>query len=207
MGMLYGMAGMSALIVAYWIDDAYTYDDGAWLIAASMGPGILVGVVSAFGVAMTALPEMVGAYNGLGGLAAAFEGLGLYLDPTSTKLMRHGIAQAEQTSSMLWVQAIALWLSIVIGMMTFTGSFVAMGKLNGMIASKPRVIPLRPIFTVLIFAAMIAFGALAFSGDPGWNDRGSGLAYLLVVTFLAGVEGIVAVMAIGGRLDMPAKFT
>jgi H+-translocating NAD(P) transhydrogenase subunit beta len=205
MGMLYGMAGMAALIIAYWIDDAYTYDDGVWLIAVSMAPGIVLGVTSAFGVAMTALPEMVGAYNGFGGLAAAFEGLGLYLDPTNTSLMRAGIPQAEQSSAMLWVQGIALWLSIVIGMMTFTGSFVAVFKLNGMIASKPRVIPLRPIFTVLIFVAMAIFGALAFSGDPGWNDRGHGLAYLLVVTFLAGVEGIVAVMAIGGRLHGTTK--
>ena len=196
--MIYGMVGMGALIVAYWIDEAYTYDDGVWLVAASMAPGLILGVGSGFAVPMTSLPEMVGAYNGFGGLAAAFEGLGLYLDPTNTLLMRFGDVQAQQTKSMLWVQAIALWLSIVIGMMTFTGSFVAVGKLNGMIASKPRVVPYRGIFTILIFAAMIVFGALAFSGDPGWNDRGPGLYYLLVVTFLAGVEGIVAVMAIGG---------
>jgi H+-translocating NAD(P) transhydrogenase subunit beta len=79
MGMLYGIAGMTALIAAYWIDEAYAYDDGVWLVAASMAPGALYGLVSAYMVSMTALPEMVGLYNGFGGLAAALEGYGLYV--------------------------------------------------------------------------------------------------------------------------------
>jgi NAD/NADP transhydrogenase beta subunit len=206
MGMLYGMAGMAALIAAYWVDEAYTYDDGTWLIAASMAPGILIGLSSAFGVAMTGLPEMVGAYNGFGGLAAALEGIGLYLDPQARMLVRRGNSLAEQTPEMLWVQGIALVLSIIIGMMTFTGSMVAVGKLNGTLASKPRVIPCRPLFTLLMFAAMAVFGALAFSGDPVWNDRDDGFAFLCVVTFLAALEGLVAVMAIGGG-DMPVSIS
>ena len=124
MGMIYGMAGMIALMLAYWIDESYTYSDGTWLIAVSMAPGALIGLTSAAGVAMTGLPEMVGAYNGLGGLAAAIEGLGLYLDPNNTNLSRNGDIVAELTDAQLWVQGIALWLSIVIGMMTFTGSMV-----------------------------------------------------------------------------------
>lgn len=206
MGMLYGMAGMTALIVAYWANEAYTYDNGIWLVAVSMAPGIAIGLASAFGVAMTSLPEMVGAYNGLGGLAAALEGIGLYLDPNAIHLVRYGQPQDKQTDPMLWVQGIALVLSIVIGMMTFTGSMVAVGKLNGTIASKPRVIPCRALFTLGIFAAMAVFGALAFAGDPRWNDRDDGLAYLLVVTVLAAVEGVTAVMAIGGG-DMPVSIS
>ena len=210
MGMLYGMAGMAALIVAYWIDESYTYDEGVWLIAASMGPGLVAGVVSAFMVPMTGLPEMVGAYNGFGGLAAALEGIGLYLDPNAIYLARGGENVAQQTSEMLWVQAIALILSIVIGMMTFTGSMVAVGKLNGMIASKPRIIPCRGIFTLVIFAAMTVFGALAFSGSlndqPSWNSRKDGIAYIMVVTVLAAIEGIVGVMAIGGTFHCCVLF-
>jgi len=207
--MIYGMAGMIALIAAYWIDESYTYDDGAWLIAVSMAPGILIGLGSAFGVAMTGLPEMVGAYNGFGGLAAALEGIGLYIDPTAMMLMRGGDPVAKQTNGMLWVQGIALILSVVIGMMTFTGSMVAVGKLNGTIASKPRVIPMRAVFTLLIFAAMVVFGALTFAGfdgSPRWNNRWDGFAYLMVVTVLAAIEGIVAVMAIGGG-DMPVSIS
>lgn len=121
MGMLYGIAGMIALIAGYWIDETYTYDDGRWLIAASMGPGIVIGLWSAMLVEITGLPELVGAYNGFGGLAAALEGIGLYLDPNAKSFVRGGVPIAEQTDAMLWVQAIALVLSIVIGMMTFTG--------------------------------------------------------------------------------------
>lgn len=198
MGMLYGIGGMTALIAAYWIDDTYTYEQGYWMIAASMAPGAILGLWSAAAVAMTGLPEMVGAYNGFGGLAAALTGYGLYLDPQATWLVRDGEPQAEQTSSMLWVQGIALVLSIVIGMMTFTGSMVAVGKLHGNIASKPRVIPQRAFSSLAMFAIMAVFGALAFSGDQHWNDRSAGLGYLCVVGAVAGFYGIAAVMAIGG---------
>lgn len=74
MGMLYGIAGMICLIVGYWVDNVYTFDDGQWLIAVSMAPGILFGLWSAMSVEITGLPELVGAYNGFGGLAAALEG-------------------------------------------------------------------------------------------------------------------------------------
>jgi NAD/NADP transhydrogenase beta subunit len=121
MGILYGIAGMTVLIAGYWADETYTYDDGRWLIAASMAPGILVGLCSALSVEITSLPELVGAYNGFGGLAAALEAIGLYLDPNAKNFVRGGVTIAEQTDAMLWVQAIALVLSIVIGMMTFTG--------------------------------------------------------------------------------------
>jgi NAD/NADP transhydrogenase beta subunit len=121
MGMLYGIAGMTALIVGYWVDETYTYDDGRWLIAASMAPGIIFGIWSALSVEITGLPELVGAYNGFGGLAAALEGIGLYLDPNAKNFVREGRSQSSQTDEMLWVQAIALVLSVVIGMMTFTG--------------------------------------------------------------------------------------
>jgi NAD/NADP transhydrogenase beta subunit len=206
MGMLYGIGGMTALMAAYWIDDAYTYDEGSWMIAASIAPGALAGLISAYAVAMTGLPEMVGAYNGFGGLAAALAGFGLYLDPGATYLFREGEEILDQTDSMLWVQAIALVLSVVIGMMTFTGSMVAVLKLHGTIASKPRIIPFRAISNILMLVAMTIFGALAFSGDQHWNDRQAGLGYLVVVGVIAAFYGLTAVMAIGGG-DMPVSIS
>jgi NAD/NADP transhydrogenase beta subunit len=206
MGMLYGIAGMICLIVGYWVDKTYTYEDGRWLIAASMAPGIVFGLWSALTVDFTSLPELVGAYNGFGGLAAALEGIGLYLDPDATKLIRGGNVIASQTNPMLWVQAWALVLSIIIGMMTFTGSMIACLKLHGNIASKPRIVPFRWGVTFLIFAAMAAFGTLSFTGGQTWNDRGLGLAFIIIVTVLAGIYGIIAVMAIGGG-DMPVSIS
>jgi NAD/NADP transhydrogenase beta subunit len=147
---------------------------------------------------------MVASYNGFGGLSSALTGFGMYLDPGATYLVRRGIVIAEQTDAMLWVQAISLVLSVVIGMMTFTGSMVAVFKLNGMISSKPRIIPFRGPSTVIMFVVMIVFGALTFSSQPGWNNRTLGITYLVLVGFIASIYGIIAVMAIGGG-DMPVS--
>jgi len=206
MGMLYGVIGMICLIVGYWVDNSYTYGDGRWLIAASMAPGIIFGVWSAISVEITGLPELVGAYNGFGGLAAALEGIGLYLDPDATLLVRNGREITRLNNSMLCVQAVALVLSIIIGMMTFTGSIVACLKLHGTIASKPRVAPFRWGVTVILFVAMAIFGALSFSGGQTWNDRGLGITYIVIVAVLSGLYGIIAVMAIGGG-DMPVSIS
>jgi NAD/NADP transhydrogenase beta subunit len=119
MGMIYGIIGMTCLIVAYWVDEAYTFGDGRWLIAASMAPGIVAGLLSAMTVEITGLPELVGAYNGFGGLAAALEGIGLYLDPDAEYIVRGGERIEKQTNSMLWVQAIALIFSVIIGYVLF----------------------------------------------------------------------------------------
>lgn len=115
MGMIYGIIGMACLIGGYWANEAYTFEDGRWLIAASMAPGIVAGLLSAMSVEITGLPELVGAYNGFGGLAAALEGFGLYLDPNAEFLVRGGEPIERQTDAMLWVQAIALICSVIIG--------------------------------------------------------------------------------------------
>jgi NAD(P) transhydrogenase len=206
LGMLYGIIGMFCLVVGYWADNSYTYGHGNWLIAASMAPGIIIGLWSAYVVEITGLPELVGAYNGFGGLAAALEAIGLYLDPYATYLVRGGNQIVKLNSPMLWVQSIALILSIVIGMMTFTGSFVACLKLHGTIASKPRIIPFRWCSTCLIFVLIAIFGTLSFTGGQTWNDRTVGIAFIVLVTILSGLYGIIAVMAIGGG-DMPVSIS
>lgn len=128
------------------------------------------------------------------------------MDPNARNFVRGGRLIVPQTDAMLWVQAIALVLSVVIGMMTFTGSMVACAKLHGTISSKPRVVPMRLPVTALLFIAMIVCGALAFSGDQGWDDRDVGIYFILVVAILAAVYGVLAVMAIGGG-DMPVSIS
>jgi len=88
MGLIYGILGMLALILGYWLDNTYTFQDGTWVILAAMAPGITVVFASALSVPMTCLPELVGVSNGLGGLATALEGVGLYLDPQSRLFVR-----------------------------------------------------------------------------------------------------------------------
>ena len=198
---------MLALILGYWLDTAYTFDHGSWVIGACMAPGLILGLVSALSVEMTGLPELVGAFNGLGGLAAALEGIALYLDPNATEFVRGGVNLYKQPEAMLWVQAIALILSIVIGSMTFTGSCVAVMKLHGTIASKPRIPPFRWIVTFLMVLIIVVCSVLAFTGgNRTWNDRDDGLAMIMIVTFVSSVWGVIGVLAIGGG-DMPVSIS
>lgn len=83
---------------------------------------------------------------------------------------------------------------------------VACLKLHGTISSKPRIVPFRLGVTFLLFAAMAAFGSLAFTGGQDWGDTSTGLAFIIVVAVLASVYGIIAVMAIGGG-DMPVSIS
>ena len=208
MGIIYGIIGMICLIAAFWADNTYTYNHGLYLIAISMSPGIIIGITSAISVEITSLPELVGAYNGLGGLSAVLEAIGLYLDPiNSIYHNRYGVDVGLKSAEFLIVQGIALLLSIVIGMMTFTGSFIAVLKLNGMIASKPKVIPCRWVVTcVILLGVIIASFMTFFGGETSWNDRYIGLICLMVVTALSGIYGVIAVMAIGGG-DMPVSIS
>jgi len=210
MGMLYGMIGMLSLIIGFWLDDNYTYGHGTWLIGVCIAPGCLIGLASALYVEMTGLPEMVGAYNGLGGLAAALEGIALYVDPNAAKFVRGGLILVEedqQEESVLWVQAIAMILSIAIGCMTFTGSVIAVLKLHGTIASKPRVVPLRGVVYMTILVGIVVGAVLAFCGnDRTWNDRDDGLIMIMIVAGLSSLWGIIAVLAIGGG-DMPVSIS
>lgn len=175
-----------------------------------MAPGIVVGFSSALSVPMTGLPELVGAFNGLGGLAAALEGMGVYLDPQASFFVRGNGSEKVmflQSDAMLWVQAIAMILSIVIGCMTFTGSCVAVLKLHGVIASKPRIPPFRWGWNFVLAVGIVVCSVLAFvGGDRTWNDRNDGVAMVVIVAVASCVWGILAVMAIGGG-DMPVSIS
>lgn len=198
MGILYGMIGMTCLITAFWADNTYTYNHGIYTIAISMAPGIIVGIISAISVQITSLPQLVGAYNGFGGLAAALEAIGLYFDPNAVYHNRGGVNIASKDNAFLIVQGIALILSIFIGMMTFTGSMIAVLKLNGNIASKARVIPFRWSVTLIILIGIIVSSVIAFTGgETPWNDKTVGLICIMVATGLSGMYGVIAVMAIG----------
>lgn len=83
---------------------------------------------------------------------------------------------------------------------------VACLKLRGTISSKPRIIPLRPLVTLIMFATMTVLGVLLFTGGQDWNDRGLGITFISIIALLASVYGVIAVMAIGGG-DMPVSIS
>ena len=83
---------------------------------------------------------------------------------------------------------------------------IACLKLRGSISSEPIVVPFRSLINLLLIVAITVFGTFAFTGGQDWNDRGLGLAFIIIVTVLSGIYGIVAVMAIGGG-DMPVSIS
>jgi H+-translocating NAD(P) transhydrogenase subunit beta len=152
-----------------------------WLIIVV---GIVIGggagLYSARTVKMTAMPQLVSLFNAVGGGAAALIAIDDYLGLTA--------APSPQIN-------VATVLDIVIGSITFTGSLIASGKLQGLIAGKPILIPGGRIVTVAL-AAVTVIGAVYL-----WAGNLSVPVMLLILT-AALVFGVTMVLPIGGA-DMP----
>jgi NAD(P) transhydrogenase subunit beta len=150
-----------------------------WTIIAGMVVGGGIGAYLALRVQMTAMPQLVAAFNGFGGGASA-------LVAAAEIIKTDGVFSTET--------AVTVALSIAIGTVTFSGSFVAYAKLQGLISGRPIGLPGGPWFNAVVAAIGLGVGVWAvWSGEP--------VAYwaLAAVTFLL---GITAVIAIGGA-DMP----
>lgn len=151
-------------------------------IAGGIAAGTLIGVFSAYMVAMTQMPQMVAILNGFGGVASLFVGWATY----------HAAAQVSTFS------AASIFFAVLIGGLTFTGSLVAFGKLSGFISTKPVLFPMQKLINAVLLLAAIG-GGVAFCMTPG-----GALAYtvFVAVMVLSMVLGVLAVISIGGA-DMP----
>jgi NAD(P) transhydrogenase subunit beta len=167
----------------------------AWIIIVvgfAIGGGI--GFVMARQVKMTAMPQLVSLFNAVGGGAAALVAIDDYL---------HVIGTPNESIP----TAVFVVLGVVIGCVTFTGSLVASGKLQGLISGKPIPVPGGQM-TTLILAAVAAIGTLilVFAAGPGTalDGIGNGLkAFILLVIIASGLTfGVTMVLPIGGA-DMP----
>ncbi|MEM7248753.1 MAG: NAD(P)(+) transhydrogenase (Re/Si-specific) subunit beta [Acidobacteriota bacterium] len=154
-----------------------------WIIGGLViGAGI--GSFLATRVEMTSMPQLVGAFNAFGGLAsglvACSEFLGVAGDPT----------RSHVTSS-----TVIIGIGTLIGLLTFTGSFIAFAKLQGIIAGRPRALPANEaVNAVLLLAAAGLSIYLGLNPDQTWA--------LGAIAAIALVVGITLVMPIGGA-DMP----
>jgi len=183
-GNIYGMVGMAIALVAT-IAGAQVTSYG--ILAVCMAIGATIGFIVAARVQMTAMPQLVAILHSFVGLAAVLVGFASYLDPASH------FEGVERT-----IHEVEIYLGVLIGAVTFTGSVVAFGKLNAMISSKPLLLPGRHWLNLGLLLASIWLGTL-FVGAP---DHASGLLPLLIMTLIAFVFGVHMVMAIGGA-DMP----
>jgi len=157
-----------------------------WLLAG-VGVGAAVGALAARLVQMTAMPEMVGLFNGFGGLASMLVGWAEF----------HG-AWAQGTEIHLFTRT-AILLTVLIGGVTFTGSLVAYGKLSGRVRGKPILYKGQNLVNAVLVLAAIALGALFSIGVVDGN-----LAYVLLlgVVALSLTLGVTSTIPIGGA-DMP----
>ena len=149
-----------------------------WIFAA-LAIGTIVGTMAAKKVQMTAMPEMVSLFNGMGGACAMLISLVEYNKP-----------EVKETGTMLVIA-----LGMMIGTVSFAGSVIAWGKLNGRI--KDRTIPGGQVINFLIFAGLIALVILVVGG---FFPSSPGLFYGILA--LAALYGVLFVMPIGGA-DMP----
>jgi NAD(P) transhydrogenase subunit beta len=188
-GNLYGIVGMIIAVVTTlvsvnalgdWMVHSY------WLIALGVVIGGIIGAFIAIRIQMTALPQLVAAFHSLVGLAAVCVAIAAFYAPDA-----YGIGTAGEIHRGSLVE---MSLGTAIGAITFTGSIIAFGKLQGLITGKPLMFPMQHplnallgvVLLILIIWLVAAQSSLAF--------------WLIVIVSLA--LGLLLILPIGGA-DMP----
>jgi NAD(P) transhydrogenase subunit beta len=187
-GNLYGIIGMAIAVLATVFGPRVTPAGYAWIIAA-MVIGGSIGLYAARVVKMTQMPELVALMHSLVGLVAMLVGYANYIDPAASIEFKG----AEKT-----IHEVEIYLGILIGAVTFSGSVIAFGKLSARISGKPMLLPGRHWLNLAGLALVLWFG-WRFIGAHAIAD---GMLPLVVMTVVALLFGIHMVMAIGGA-DMP----
>jgi len=186
-GNLYGMIGMTIAVLATVVGPHVTAAGIPWIIAAVVVGGS-VGIFLARTVQMTQMPELVAFMHSMVGLAAMLVGFANYIDPGSVHT-----AGAETT-----IHEVEIYIGILIGAVTLSGSVIAFGKLSGRIGGKPLLLPARHWLNLAGLITVLIFGrAFLMAATP--HD---GMMALIVMTVISLLFGIHMVMAIGGA-DMP----
>ena len=183
-GNWFGMCGMAIAILATLFNANIS---NPALVIFPMLIGGAIGAYRARKVEMTQMPELVAILHSFVGLAAVLVGFSSYL---GTEGLFHGV---EKT-----IHEVEIYLGILIGAVTFTGSVVAFGKLKGLIRSKPLMIPARHVLNLIALLLCIWLGREFVQAE----SISSGMIPLLLMTVIAGAFGVHMVMAIGGA-DMP----
>ncbi len=175
-----GAIGMLVAIVVTFAQDAIV---SYWEIAVGMVIGGAFGAVAARKVRMTAMPQMVALFNGVGGGAAALVSLAEF----HNRAPDPGTLKTDISTSIM--------LSAIIGSISFAGSMVAFAKLQELIRGRPIVYPGQQVLNGLLFAAVLTAGiAIASGAEQQW------LIWALVGG--AALFGVLFVLPIGGA-DMP----
>jgi H+-translocating NAD(P) transhydrogenase subunit beta len=183
-GNMYGIAGMAIAIAATLLEpkvDNYVPIIIAMLIGGS------IGIFAAVRIKMTEMPELVALMHSLVGLAAVLVGYANYMDTTDS------LTGAEKT-----IHEVEIYVGVLIGAVTFSGSIIAFLKLSARLSGKPLTLPLRHWFNLGLLIAVVVFGCKFLHAE----NLDAGYLPLAAMTGIALLFGIHMVMAIGGA-DMP----
>jgi NAD(P) transhydrogenase subunit beta len=195
-GNWYGIVGMAIAVLATIFgyrslmsgDQPIVMGNGYAFIVGAMVVGGAVGLWAARTVKMTQMPELVAIMHSLVGFAACTIGFASYID-TSTVFATH----AEHT-----VHVLEIYIGVLIGAVTFTGSVIAFGKLSARIGGKPVLLPGRHWLNLIGLLIVIVCGYWFLSAE----SIAAGTLPLIVMTVISLAFGVHMVMAIGGA-DMP----
>ena len=185
-GNLFGMIGMAIAVLATVFGPRVTAAGIPWIIGA-MVVGGAVGLYAAKVVKMTQMPELVALMHSLVGLAACLVGYASYIDTSNP------LSGAEKS-----IHEMEIYIGILIGAVTFSGSLIAFGKLSGKIGGSPMLLPGRHWMNLAGLLVVIWFGREFINA----HSIADGMTPLIVMTVIALLFGIHMVMAIGGA-DMP----
>jgi H+-translocating NAD(P) transhydrogenase subunit beta len=185
-GNLFGIVGMAVAVLATVLGPRVTAAGVPWIVGALVVGGA-VGLIAARKVQMTQMPELVALMHSLVGLAACLVGFASYVD---TSIAFQG---AEKS-----IHEVEIYVGILIGAITFSGSIVAFGKLSGKIGGKPLLLPGRHWLNLAGLLVVIFFGRAFLHAET----IEAGMTPLVVMTVIALLFGVHMVMAIGGA-DMP----
>jgi len=161
----------------------FSNDIASWewiLVSVIVGSGI--GAYSARKVQMTSMPQLVAIFNGLGGATSAVVAAG--------ELIR--LIDLEELIPQ--DVSITIMASVIVGGATLSGSLIAYGKLQGVVPTRPLLLPIRHVINIVLLLGMIASSAW-FVIDPSTST-------FLTAAIMAVALGILIVIPIGGA-DMP----
>ncbi|MBF0356281.1 MAG: Re/Si-specific NAD(P)(+) transhydrogenase subunit beta [Alphaproteobacteria bacterium] len=185
-GNWYGIIGMALAVLATVFGPRVTGGGIAWIVIA-MAIGATVGLYAAKKVKMTQMPELVALMHSLVGFAACTVGFASYIDSSTV------FTGAEKA-----IHEMEIYIGILIGAVTFSGSVIAFGKLSGKINGKPLLLPARHMINLAGLLVVIWMGNVFINAESALG----GVFPLILMTLIALAFGVHMVMAIGGA-DMP----
>ena len=182
-----GMAAAVAATLALIADTSVITTTGWIVMCTGAAIGAAIGWYLARSVAMTAMPQLVSLFNAVGGGAAALIAI--------HEFTRHTPTATNMPTSMPTSVSVAVVLDVLIGAVTFSGSLIASGKLQGIVSGSPIVFPGVRTLNIALGLAMLAGGTYLITGRQHTT-------VLAAITVAALIFGVTMVLPIGGA-DMP----